>query len=105
MEMRTSMIKPIDYLFLRWRSVVALLGGILAAMVMLLVATSGQSGAQTTMRPGQQIIAAGESHSMALKKDGTVWAWGDNGYGQLGISTSSGVKRTPVKVHGPGNDP
>jgi alpha-tubulin suppressor-like RCC1 family protein len=73
-------------------------------MVMLLVATSGQSGAQTTMRPGQQIIAAGESHSMALKKDGTVWAWGDNGYGQLGISTSSGVKRTPVKVHGPGND-
>jgi alpha-tubulin suppressor-like RCC1 family protein len=29
-------------------------------------------------------IAAGASHSIALKSDGTVWAWGANGYGQLG---------------------
>src|ERR1035437_5374109 len=27
---------------------------------------------------------AGVSHSLALKKDGTVWAWGWNHYGQLG---------------------
>ena len=29
-------------------------------------------------------IAAGYSHSLALKPDGTVWAWGYNNYGQLG---------------------
>jgi alpha-tubulin suppressor-like RCC1 family protein len=29
-------------------------------------------------------IAAGGHHSLALKNDGTVWAWGDNSYGQLG---------------------
>lgn len=29
-------------------------------------------------------IAAGYYHSVALNVDGTVWAWGDNKYGQLG---------------------
>ena len=29
-------------------------------------------------------IAAGVHHSLALRTDGTVWAWGYNGNGQLG---------------------
>ena len=29
-------------------------------------------------------IAVGGNHSLALKSDGTVWAWGFNQYGQLG---------------------
>jgi hypothetical protein len=32
-------------------------------------------------------IRCGGSHSLALKSDGTVWAWGYNLYGQLGDST------------------
>jgi len=28
-------------------------------------------------------IAAGNSHSLALKRDGTVWAWGNNNFGQV----------------------
>jgi len=36
-----------------------------------------------------QTIAAGDSHSLALCSDGTVAAWGDNGYGQLGDNTGS----------------
>jgi len=30
-------------------------------------------------------VVAGVSHALALKKDGTVWAWGKNWYGQLGV--------------------
>jgi alpha-tubulin suppressor-like RCC1 family protein len=33
---------------------------------------------------GVQAIAAGSAHSLALKEDGTVWAWGANDQGQLG---------------------
>jgi alpha-tubulin suppressor-like RCC1 family protein len=29
-------------------------------------------------------IAAGGYHSLALKRDGTLWAWGFNDFGQLG---------------------
>lgn len=30
-------------------------------------------------------VAAGGAHSLALKKDGTVWGWGNNEYGQGGF--------------------
>jgi alpha-tubulin suppressor-like RCC1 family protein len=33
---------------------------------------------------GVSAVAAGGSHSLALRVDGTVFAWGDNSYGQLG---------------------
>jgi alpha-tubulin suppressor-like RCC1 family protein len=42
-------------------------------------------------------IAAGSHHSLALMKDGTVWAWGYNGYGQLGDGTKTDRHR-PVQV-------
>lgn len=31
-------------------------------------------------------VSAGEYHSLALKDDGTIWAAGDNSYGQLGVA-------------------
>lgn len=33
-------------------------------------------------------IAGGSDHSLVLKSDGTVWAWGNNSYGQLGNGTN-----------------
>ena len=34
-------------------------------------------------------IAAGIDHNLAVKSDGTVWAWGRNSYGQLGDGTTT----------------
>lgn len=46
--------------------------------------------------------SAGLKHSLALTGDGTVWAWGDNTYGQLGDGTN--IQRdTPVQVNGTTN--
>jgi alpha-tubulin suppressor-like RCC1 family protein len=36
-------------------------------------------------------------HSLALKGDGTVWAWGSNSDGQLGDGTTAN-RNTPVQV-------
>jgi alpha-tubulin suppressor-like RCC1 family protein len=43
-------------------------------------------------------IAGGGDHSLALKNDGTVWAWGYNFSGQLGNGTNTDSK-TPVTVN------
>jgi hypothetical protein len=48
-------------------------------------------------------IASGQEHSLALKSDGTVWAWGDGQLGQLGdgnFYTSPPGVATPVQVSG-----
>jgi alpha-tubulin suppressor-like RCC1 family protein len=47
---------------------------------------------------GISAIAAGQQFSLALKNDGTVWAWGENSTGQLG-DNSSLERHTPVPVH------
>lgn len=44
-------------------------------------------------------VAAGQSHAVALKSDQTVWTWGDNALGQLGIGTTSDSS-VPVQVAG-----
>ena len=46
---------------------------------------------------GVKALAAGSSHSLALKDDGTIWAWGANESGQLGDGTNANTTQ-PVKV-------
>jgi alpha-tubulin suppressor-like RCC1 family protein len=45
-------------------------------------------------------IASGGSNSLLVNKDGSVWAWGNNNYGQLGDGTAI-LKTTPIQVLGP----
>lgn len=35
------------------------------------------------------LVTAGANHSLAIKKDGTLWSWGQNNYGQLGDGTTT----------------
>jgi alpha-tubulin suppressor-like RCC1 family protein len=44
-------------------------------------------------------ISAGYNHNLALKSDGTVWAWGLNSSGQLGDGTNAN-RTTPVQISG-----
>ena len=54
---------------------------------------------QTTALPGTRIakrIVAGANHTCVLATDGTVWCWGDNGYGSIGVA--GGNQSDPVQV-------
>ncbi len=77
---------------------------------------SGQLGDGTTNPPGSepstpvqaqgltnvQAVSAGGFFSLALDKDGNIWAWGANDAGQLGNGTTS-PSDVPVQVIGDGS--
>ena len=69
---------------------------------------SGQLGDNTTTpksSPVQTIaggtdwkqVAVGDSHTVAIKKDGTLWTWGGNVLGRLGDNTTAN-KSSPVQT-------
>jgi alpha-tubulin suppressor-like RCC1 family protein len=45
-------------------------------------------------------VSAGSGHTVAIKTDGSLWTWGDNGAGQLGVGTSGyGTNQNaPIRV-------
>ena len=42
-------------------------------------------------------IASGENHTIAIKTDGTLWAWGNNEYGELG-NNSTIESHIPIQI-------
>ncbi|MBI0136581.1 InlB B-repeat-containing protein [Bifidobacterium sp. W8120] len=46
-------------------------------------------------------VSAGLDHSLVVGSDGNVYAWGANGYGQLGDGTSASYRYAPVRVRTP----
>lgn len=66
-----------------------------------LVPTFVNRPVQATGLSSVTAISANETHAMALKSDGTVWVWGANSQGDLGLGTSDfGNHPTPVQVPG-----
>lgn len=46
------------------------------------------------------VASGGMAHTLALKSDGSVWAWGSNESGQLGRSGDVTESKLPVKIEG-----
>ncbi|MCQ4084525.1 hypothetical protein NGB36_29115, partial [Streptomyces sp. RB6PN25] len=67
------------------------------------VCAPGQTAPCNPFLRGARSIAAGTTHSLALRQDSTVLAWGDNRSGELGNgTTSASPQTTPVQVCAPG---
>lgn len=49
---------------------------------------------------GVKELASSPVHTVAIKNDGTLWTWGSNLKGELGIGINGGNKATPVQVVG-----
>lgn len=65
--------------------------------------TAGTNTAAPTQVPGLagvSAVAAGGNHTLALLKDGTVWTFGYNSFGQLGYPTALAYSGTPTQVPG-----
>jgi hypothetical protein len=63
------------------------------------VKVSGLSNVVAIAAGGSVSGQAGGGHTLALKADGSVWAWGLNSVGQLGDGTTIN-RTTPVRVSG-----
>lgn len=72
-------------------------GALFGASPEVVVGSAGQPAAQQIVK-----VAAGWEHSLALRSDGTVLAWGRNSDGQLGDGTTA-TRFEPVEVIGLSN--
>ncbi len=68
----------------------------------------GRRHLTNSIKPPKQIVASGVTaiaggtrHSLFLKSDGSLWAMGDNEYGQLGDGTTNNINRPAQIVAGP----
>jgi len=64
--------------------------------IIFLIFITPNSWANTITNPIIQISTGGD-FTLALKKDGTIWAWGKNNYGQLGDGTTTN-QSIPIQI-------
>ena len=66
---------------------------LVASSLALTSCGSPGNGTHTTL----PLVAAGSSHTVMIRRDGTLWAWGSNDFGQLGNGTNTD-SNTPVRI-------
>ena len=75
-----------------WMSAAVLI--VIVAAVLAIVVFGGSG----TTKPGKwAAVTSGSFHTVAIKKDGSLWAWGYNGNGQLGLGDVH-ERLTPTRV-------
>ncbi|MBU1168084.1 MAG: hypothetical protein KKD44_00825 [Proteobacteria bacterium] len=68
------------------------------SIMILLAGTSGCHGNSSSQIPLSWIsVSVGQGFTIAIKTDGSLYAWGDNSFGKLGIGTSTGPS-SPIKI-------
>lgn len=74
---------------------------VLFALVLLFSNCSTSSDNRTSTKYWKA-VSAGYGYTTAIRSDGTLWAWGNNAYGQLGDGANSNVPviifRVPNKI-------
>ena len=68
--------------------------------------TTNRSTPVTTFAGGTnwKQVSGGNSHTAAIKTDGTLWTWGRNSYGQLGSTSLSTSTSTPITTSAGGTN-
>jgi len=66
---------------------------LLVTFSLVLTSCGGREGAS----PALLLLIAGDNHILAIKKDGTLWAWGHNCSGAAEGGTSAD-SNTPVQI-------
>ena len=58
------------------------------------------TGASVVLSLDEEVsqVFAGNYHTLAIKTDGTLWAWGHNSYGELGLGATSTLVSSPTQV-------
>ena len=73
----------------------------LILLLLVFLILGGAFAAVAVAAPAQPQLAMGDTFSMLIKADGSLWAWGNNQYGQLGVDDY--LSEVPVRV-GTGTD-
>jgi len=66
---------------------------ILVTFSLVLTSCGGGEGARLALPQ----LVAGDAHTVAIKANGTLWAWGWNDIGQLGNATHTDSQK-PVQI-------
>ena len=70
---------------------------LLAAVMLFSLAVVPDTRTAQASVDSYKAAGAGRIHNLAIKTDGSLWAWGSNEYGQLGDGTNT-TRLNPVKV-------
>lgn len=76
--------------------------GVLLALTVTLLAPAGASAerrpADRVRLSGMPEVTTGGEHSCGIRADGTLWCWGRNNYGQIGIGSTGPDAQPPTQV-------